>query len=68
MDACAWRSSDDHVPRVLVRRGKRPRHGERFRPYGLSAAHRSIAFGTLIGVRLANRKITLRVNDRGPAT
>lgn len=47
--------------------------GERFNPRALTAAHRSLPFGTLIGVRAYARgrplgpKITLRVNDRGPA-
>jgi rare lipoprotein A (peptidoglycan hydrolase) len=41
--------------------------GERFRPDDFAAAHRSIAFGTMIGVHLGSRKITLRANDRGPA-
>jgi rare lipoprotein A len=41
--------------------------GERFRPDGFTAAHRSIAFGTMIGVHLGSRKIMLRANDRGPA-
>jgi rare lipoprotein A len=42
-------------------------NGERFNPRALTAAHRSIAFGTMIGVRAGNHKITLRVTDRGPA-
>jgi rare lipoprotein A (peptidoglycan hydrolase) len=73
--ALAWTHAHGEAATITCRAswygaesGRVTASGERFRPYGLSAAHRSIAFGTLIGVRLANRKITLRVNDRGPAT
>ena len=42
--------------------------GERFNPDGLTAAHRSLPFGTMLRVtNLANgRQITVRINDRGP--
>ena len=57
-------------------RGKhicRTANGEAFRPGALTAAHRSLPFGALIGVRAyahgrpLGPKITLRVTDRGPA-
>jgi len=48
--------------------GKKTANGERFNPYGLTVAHRSLPFGTLL--RLTNnetgRSIIVRVNDRGP--
>jgi rare lipoprotein A len=46
--------------------GARTANGERFRPDGLTAAHRSLPFGSMIGVRRGSSKITLRINDRGP--
>lgn len=46
--------------------GHRTADGERYNPNAFTAAHRSIAFGAMIGVRRGNRKITVRVNDRGP--
>src|ERR1039458_7943140 len=47
--------------------GKITANGEHFKPDGMTAAHRSLAFGTMIGVRLGARKIKVRINDRGPA-
>ena len=42
--------------------------GERFRPKGLTAAHRTWAFGTKVHLRNPHngRTVTVRVNDRGP--
>ena len=43
-------------------------NGERAKPDSLSAAHRSLPFGTMVTVRnLRNGKtLTVRINDRGP--
>jgi len=48
--------------------GKKTASGERFDMYGLSAAHRTLPFGTVLRVtNLANGKtVEVRVNDRGP--
>ncbi len=48
--------------------GKRTANGERYRPNGLSVAHRYLRFGTRIKVtNMRNgRSLTLRVNARGP--
>ena len=42
--------------------------GERSNPDGLTAAHRTLPFGTLVTVtNLSNGKsVTVRINDRGP--
>ncbi|MBN9672745.1 septal ring lytic transglycosylase RlpA family protein [Roseibium aggregatum] len=42
--------------------------GERADPAGLTAAHRTLPFGTLVDVtNLSNGKtVTVRINDRGP--
>lgn len=48
--------------------GKKTANGEIFAPNGLTAAHRSLPFGTRL--RLTNRetgkKVEVRINDRGP--
>ena len=48
--------------------GRRTASGERFNPGGMTAAHRTLPFGTRL--RLTNvengRSVVVRVNDRGP--
>jgi len=48
--------------------GKRTANGERFNPNGLTAAHRSLPFGTKLKVTnpRTGRSVVVRVNDRGP--
>ncbi|MFN4142252.1 septal ring lytic transglycosylase RlpA family protein [Aestuariivirga sp.] len=48
--------------------GKRTANGERFDPHGLTAAHRTLPFGTRVLVtNLKNGKsVIVRINDRGP--
>lgn len=48
--------------------GKVTANGERYRPNGISAAHKSLPFGTRVAVRnrRTGRTILVRVNDRGP--
>jgi len=41
--------------------------GERFRAGGLTAAHRTLPFGTHLLVSRAGRSVVVRVNDRGPS-
>jgi rare lipoprotein A len=43
--------------------------GERFRPGGLTAAHRSLPLGTRVQVTnvRTGRSVVVRINDRGPA-
>ena len=45
--------------------GKRTASGEVFNPNGLTAAHRSLPFGTC---PKSGRSVSVRVNDRGPFT
>ncbi|WP_051949118.1 septal ring lytic transglycosylase RlpA family protein [Methylosinus sp. PW1] len=42
-------------------------NGERFNPGALTAAHRSLPFGTKVLVSHGDRSVVVRVNDRGPA-
>ncbi|WP_251834828.1 septal ring lytic transglycosylase RlpA family protein [Serpens gallinarum] len=48
--------------------GKKTASGEPFNQHALTAAHRSLPFGTLVRVtNLANkRSVVVRINDRGP--
>jgi len=48
--------------------GGRTANGERASAGGLTAAHRSLPFGTLVKVtnRHSQRSVVVRVNDRGP--
>lgn len=48
--------------------GSRTASGEVFNAYGLSAAHRSLPFGTKLKVTDSNTKksVIVRINDRGP--
>lgn len=50
--------------------GKRTASGEKFNPNGLTAAHRSLPFGTCLRVSnpKSGRSVSVRVNDRGPFT
>lgn len=49
-------------------KGRPTANGERFDPEGLTAAHRSLGFGTCLKVvNVGNgRSVNVRVNDRGP--
>ncbi|MGE7417257.1 septal ring lytic transglycosylase RlpA family protein [Methylobacterium tarhaniae] len=48
--------------------GHRTASGERFNPNGLTAAHRSLPFGTMVRVtnQANGRSVVVRINDRGP--
>ncbi len=49
-------------------RGHRTASGEMFDPNGLTAAHRSLPFGTclVVGNPSTGKTVSVRVNDRGP--
>lgn len=48
--------------------GRQTASGERFRPEGISCAHKHLAFGTVARVTdlATGRSIACRINDRGP--
>jgi rare lipoprotein A len=48
--------------------GRRTSNGETYNKYGMTAAHRSLPFDTLVNVKnLENgKKVKVRINDRGP--
>jgi murein L,D-transpeptidase YcbB/YkuD len=49
-------------------RGSRTASGEKFNPDGLTAAHKSLPFGTclVVGNPKTGKEVAVRVNDRGP--
>ena len=53
---------------VYSYKGGRTASGEHSHPSGLTAAHRSLPFGTKVRVTnvATGRTVTVRVNDRGP--
>ncbi|HBC16052.1 MAG TPA: septal ring lytic transglycosylase RlpA family lipoprotein, partial [Erythrobacter sp.] len=48
--------------------GRRTASGERFDMHALTAAHRTLPFGTLVEVTnpSSGKSVTVRINDRGP--
>jgi rare lipoprotein A len=48
--------------------GRRTANGERFDMHGLTAAHRTLPFGTVVRVhsQVNGRTVDVRINDRGP--
>ena len=48
--------------------GKQTANGERFNPNGLTAAHRTLPFGTKVRVTSTRtgKSVVVRINDRGP--
>ncbi len=48
--------------------GKQTANGERFIPLGLTAAHRTLPFGTKVRVTnlRTGKSVVVRINDRGP--
>lgn len=48
--------------------GNRTANGERYDPADLTAAHRTLPFGTRVRVTdsASGRSVTVRINDRGP--
>ncbi len=48
--------------------GKRTANGEHFNPMGMTAAHRTLPFGTKVKVTNTRngRSVVVRINDRGP--
>lgn len=62
-----------HIPAsgiasIYSYKGSPTASGERANPRGLTAAHRTLPFGTRVKVtnRRNGRSVTVRINDRGP--
>lgn len=63
--ANAW---ENQVGLASVYSGGRTANGETAAPSHLTAAHRSLPFGTMVRVtnRSTGRSVVVRINDRGP--
>lgn len=46
--------------------GKRTASGGRMNPHAMTAAHRSLPFGTRVHVQGPHGSVVVRINDRGP--
>lgn len=46
--------------------GNRTANGERFDGTGLTAAHKTLPFGTRLRVTYQGKSVVVRINDRGP--
>jgi rare lipoprotein A len=72
--ACAAASKARHSQHLMTGQASYYRHGqvtasgERFNPGALTAAHRTLPFGTRVVVKnlRTNKHVTVRINDRGP--
>lgn len=47
-------------------KSKRTASGEKFNPHALTAAHRTLPFGTKVKVTYKGKSVIVRINDRGP--
>ena len=60
--------AESGIASVYAYSGSKTASGERANPAGLTAAHRTLAFGTHVRVtnRRNGRSVIVRINDRGP--
>jgi rare lipoprotein A len=69
LGGCATTSSDAATGTMTASwymHGKRTANGERFNPNGMTAAHRTLPFGTVLHLTHNGRSVIVRINDRGP--
>jgi rare lipoprotein A len=61
-------SSESGIASVYAYSGEQTANGETASPGSLTAAHRTLPFGTLVRVTndLSGRSVVVRINDRGP--
>lgn len=46
--------------------GRQTASGETFDQWAMTAAHRTLPFGTVVTVTYGDRSVEIRINDRGP--
>jgi rare lipoprotein A len=46
--------------------GRKTASGERMNPHAMTAAHRTLPFGTHVRVTSGQHSVVVRINDRGP--
>lgn len=71
LSASIWSHTADAAQTGMAsyyKHGKRTANGERFNPHGLTAAHRTLPFGSRVLVTNLNngKSVIVRINDRGP--
>lgn len=60
-------SANAHVASFYgMESGPHTASGERFNPNAMTAAHRTLPFGTYVRVTYRGRSVVVRINDRGP--
>jgi rare lipoprotein A len=61
-------SAESGIASVYAYEGGRSASGEKAAPSGLTAAHRTLPFGTMVRVtnNASGRSVVVRINDRGP--
>jgi peptidoglycan lytic transglycosylase len=61
-------SAQSGIASIYSHAGRRTANGERAKPAGMTAAHRSLPFGTMVRVtnRRSGKSVVVRINDRGP--
>ena len=78
-DSSSWREANASIQPTMGGRtfsgmasfygnesGRKTASGQRFNQEGLTAAHRSLPFGTRLRVTHGGRSVVVTVNDRGP--
>ncbi|HMA55800.1 MAG TPA: septal ring lytic transglycosylase RlpA family protein [Pseudolabrys sp.] len=65
---CLPAMAQSGIASVYAYSGEKTANGERARPGGLTAAHRTFPFGTHVRVtnKRNGRSVPVRINDRGP--
>jgi rare lipoprotein A len=60
--------AESGVASVYAYKGGKTASGERAEPGGLTAAHKTLRFGTMVQVtnKRNGKSVTVRINDRGP--
>lgn len=61
-----WASWYDCVKPGECSRSKITASGEKFNPNALTAAHKTLPFGTKLQVTYKGKTVVVRINDRGP--
>ena len=63
-------TTSDAKPQIMsttwYKHGKKTANGERFDPNGMTAAHRTLPFGTRLLLTHKDKSVIVRINDRGP--
>jgi len=68
LPAIAPAAAESGIASVYNYSGRKTASGERANPAGLTAAHRTLPFGTKVTVinRKNGKSVVVRINDRGP--